>query len=148
MRFRLVEEHKYSNRKQLPTFSHADLLTVKEAEKLPQKLRKHPRWWWLKTNFGSFHAPSVYDTGVIPEYGDFIDSIGAVRPALRITDIGDYKVGSLFKFGGKWFEIVDENTAFCLSNIGIERYDAHSSNYEKSEIKRFVDNWFNENSKG
>ena len=149
MKFKLVEENtRISRKKKLPTFSHADLLTVEEAEKVPQKLRKHTRWWWLKTDSGSLRAPSVFDAGDICRNGDFIENGAAVRPALRITGIGDYRVGSLFKFGGKWFQIVDDDIAFCLSNIGIERYDINSSNYEKSEIKRFVDNWFNENNKG
>lgn len=148
MRFKLVEEYQYNrNKKRLPDFSHADLLTVEEAEKLPQKLRKHTRWWWLRSpGLNSGSAAIVLNDGYVYDGGnDVYGSDDAVRPALRITNLNDYKVGSLFKFGGKWFQIVDENTAFCLSNIGIEKFDDKINDYNNSYIKRYIDNWFSEN---
>ena len=148
MRFRLVEEHQYNrNKKQLPDFSHADLLTAEEAEKLPRRLRKHTRWWWLRSpGDDSKHAAYVHIGGSVYYDGHPVDlSDVAVRPALRISNLNDYRVGSLFKFGGKWFEIIDENTAFCLSNIGIEKFDDKTNDYNNSYIKQYIDNWFSEN---
>ena len=149
MKFRLVEEQQYGkkSKKQLPTFSHADLLTVEEAEKLSQKLRKYKYWWWLRSpGHSSYVAAFAYSSGSISDCGYSVSvDDGAIRPALRITNLNDYKVGSLFKFGGQWFEIVDENTAFCVNDIGTHRFDDETCDYDESEIKKYIDDWFNKN---
>lgn len=148
MKFRLVEENQSARqRKQLPTLSHADLLTVEEAKKLPQRLRKYRYWWWLQSpGYDIRYAAYVNVAGYVRHNGnDVNDSCDVVRPALRITNLNDYKIGSLFKFGGKWFQIIDENTALCVSDIGKHRFDAYTNDYETSHIKQYVDNWFSEN---
>lgn len=147
MRFKLVEGIADSGkpiRKQLPTFSHADLLTVEEVEKLPKSLLRHHGWWWLQSpGYNSHYAAYVRNDGLVSiNDGEINSDNNDVRPALRITNLNDYKVGDDFKFGGKWFRIVDENTALCLDNIGVQEFDEKSNDYEKSEIKQFVDDWF------
>ena len=154
MKFRLVEEQQYGkkSKKQFPTFSHADLLTAEEAEKLPQRLSKYKEDWWLQTIedgwFGSGECAKIMDTlGFIDM--NYVANDGAVRPALRITNLNDYEVGKMFRFGGQWFQIIDEHTAFCVGDIGKRRFsDGSSIHYEKSEIKQFIDDWFNKYNRG
>ena len=131
-------------RKLLPTIEKVDLLTVEEAGKLPLRLRKYARWWWLRsTTKYSYNAACVSPGGHVIFSGDYVNGYdNAVRPALRITNLNDYKIDSLFKFGGHRFEIIDENTAFCLSDIGNHKFDEETNVYEKSEIKAFVEEWY------
>lgn len=130
-------------RKVLPTIEKVDLLMSEEAEKLPQKLCKHTHWWWLRSpGYFSYHA-AFASSGRVYNYGSLVySSEGTVRPALRITNLNDCKVDSLFKFGGKWFQVINENTAFCLSDIGAHRFDDSTNDYEKSEIKQFLEEWY------
>ena len=151
MKFRLVEEQQYDkkSKKQLPTFSHADLLTVEEAEKLPQRLRKYKLCWWLKSpiNNDMEYVADMSPSGLM-DMNYVSNDTDAVRPALRIINLNDYEVGKMFRFGGQWFQVIDEHTAFCVGDIGKHRFSDGSSNrYEKSEIKQFIDDWFNKNNK-
>lgn len=68
----------------------------------------------------------------------------AVRPALHFNSAGDYAVGDLFKFGGKWFKVVNESTAFCVFDLGFYEYSEERGEvwYEHSVIKRFLDRWY------
>lgn len=129
----------------------ATLLSVKEAEKLPIRLRKYGKWWWLRSPGRiSIAASIVYDYGVIGCVGGHVDYIfGYVRPALIISNIESLNltIGDCFSFGGKEFEIVSNTIAFCKSDIGqcCFRHDYKSSDaniYEASDIKEFVDDWF------
>lgn len=74
-----------------------------------------------------------------------------VRPALNITNVKHHglKIGDIFMFGGKFFKIISYNLAFCLEDIGKcyfrEDQDASDANiYYVSDIKKFVDTWFEE----
>ena len=129
----------------------ATLLSVEESEKLPIELRKYDNCWWLRSRgYRSDLAISVYSDGSVGEYGDSLDrSNNVVRPALQIKnlDITVFKIGDTFEFGGKEFKIISENLAFCLTDIGshcfIEDLKSEDANaYEKSDVKKFVDAWF------
>lgn len=134
----------------------ATLLTIKEAEKLPKRLRKYNelRWWWLRSPGYYYRHVAVVDIdGSIYDYGSYVscDRI-AVRPVLTISNFksSDLKIGDIFEFGGKQFEIISNDKAFCLTAIGEyafrndwEAQDA--DDYEKSDVKQFIDKWFKEN---
>lgn len=123
----------------------ATLLSTDEARKLPLRLRKYNDWWWLRSrgSYGS-HAAFVYTNGLVNDYGSFANYDNAVRPALQLKNLesSDLKIGDVFKFGGKEFEIISDTLAFCTTDIGKHRFDAHRNNYKRSEIKRYVDAWF------
>lgn len=129
----------------------AALLSIGEAEALPLHLRKYYNWWWLQSR-GSYrnHAANVRRNGFVNDCGCSIDyANGRVRPSLEIENIkySNLKVGDRFDFGGEAFEIISDTMAFCLEDIGacVFREDwrvENANDYEKSDIKKFVDNWF------
>jgi len=138
--------------------AEARLLTVEEAKKLPNRLRIYPRWWWLKTRgILSDSVTVVTKFGYINENGvDTAFDKGAVRPALEISnlELSNLRIGDTFEFGYRRFEIISDNRAFCLEDIG-EGYFNHCiegelddfNDYEKSDIKKYVDEWFKRNVK-
>ena len=147
----------------------ATLLTINEAEKLPVRLRRYDRWWWLKSrsvslgiegiNFNAYTAYAAYvdgDDATIDAIGDKVSyEDGKVRPAIIISNLSalNLQFGDIFEFGDKEFEIISDNKAFCLSDIGqcAFRNDAEALDaniYEKSDIKKYVDEWFEKSIKG
>lgn len=127
----------------------ATLLSIEEAEALPNYLRRyHNCWWWLQSpGYGSDHTAVVGSYGSVFGSGNYVcyDN-GVVRPALKIKN-SNLKIGDSIFFGDKEFEIISEELAFCKSDIGNhcfrEKWKAKDANdYEKSDVKRFVDKWF------
>lgn len=131
----------------------ATILSIEEAEKLPIKLRKYDRWWWLRSpGRSSCFAACVLSGGSVSDNGNGVSNrFAAVRPALQIKNLNSttLKIGDIFEFGGKTFKIISDKLAFCLTDIGEHcfRGDGRArgaNNYEKSDIKKFVDEWFNQ----
>ena len=131
----------------------ATLLSIEEAGQLPLELRKYNNWWWLRSPGKDYDfAASVNTLGTVLYNGDAISSSSdAVRPALQIknTQSSNLQVGDKFEFGGKEFKVISYNLAFCVTDIGkcCFRKDwkaADSNDYEKSDVKKFVDEWFNQ----
>lgn len=131
----------------------ATLLSIEEAEKLPLELRRYNCWWLLRSpGCDSYYATFVDDDGSICDFGDLVNyDLHSVRPALIITNIesSNLKIGDKFEFGGKPFQIISNKLAFCLTDIGMccfrEDWQAKDANdYEKSDVKKYVDKWFNE----
>ena len=158
-----IFEESISNRsstgRKLPDIEYADLLTKEEAEKLPASLKNHGFGWWLSStpthadaNMVVFPNPPTGSGHRIVQVFPFHSY--AVRPALRITNLNDYKVGDDFKFGGKWFKITDDHTAFCFDDLGQQVFDDSprvaeiTNDYETSKIKQYIDNWFNKAKEG
>ena len=129
----------------------ATLPSIEEASQLPLELRFYNNWWWLRSpgSYSNF-AAVVRNDGSISEVGNTVDASNAVRPVLHI-DIKSsrFKVGDTFLFGGKYFYIITDELEFCQTAIGTrefrEDWKAEDANdYEKSDIKKFVDCWFSE----
>ncbi len=131
----------------------ATLLSIEEAERfLSKKDREYSRWWWLRSPGDRLcYAAYVDCDGFISYYGHNTNIDRAyVRPALNI-DLGssNLKVGDTFYFGGKKFEIIADDLAFCLSDIGTSLFKRSDSflegnDYELSDVKKIVDQWFEE----
>ena len=133
----------------------ATLLSIEEAEKLPLEMGKYDTWWWLRSPGTDSNAAYVYYDGTPRRNGDYVEnSDNTVRPALQIENLksSNLQIGDTFDFGGKAFKIISNNLAFCLTDIGEycfrEDYRAEDSNkYEKSDVKKYVDDWFNQSVK-
>lgn len=139
--------------KAIPEIIGATLLSIGEAERLPDHLRKYSNWWWLRApGLSRYTAASICNDGSVYYTGDLVyNTGGCVRPALRIRNFesSDFKIGDRFKFGGKEFEIISDNLAFCTGDIGrcLFRTDwrAPDANfYEASDVKKKLDRWFHE----
>ena len=125
----------------------ATLLSLEEAETLPLRLRKHTNWWWLRSpGYYSYFVAFISGMGSINYHGTNVYyKDGAVRTALKIKNLNSssLKIGDRFIFGNKTFEIISENRAFCLEDIGEQRFRKDDTNdYEQSDIKKFIDEWF------
>lgn len=131
----------------------ARLLTTKEAETLlSEEDRKYNNWWWLRSpgNLQDY-AANVYIDGSVDDFGNYVGFANfCVRPALIINlKFSDYTIGDTFTFDDKPFKIISDELAFCLEDIGqcCFRKDDNASDandYEKSDVKKFVDQWFKE----
>lgn len=125
----------------------ATLLSIEEVETLlTQEERKYKNWWWLRSpGIGSDHAAFVYDFGFVNTLGYHIDyTFGTVRPTLIIKLNSNFKIGDIFIFNNKKFKIISKEYAFCLEDIKKTYFSKYNNNYEKSNIKKYVDNWFKE----
>lgn len=131
----------------------AKLLSIEEAKELPIQLRKYEDWWWLITPSCFYHYVAIIEEdGSIDEEGIYVEAGSVVvRPALQIQNIrvSNLQIGDAFIFGDKKFEVISENLAFCVEDIGncCFREDGRAKDankYEKSDVKKFVDDWFEE----
>lgn len=125
----------------------ATLLSVDEAKTLlSERERACMTWWWLRSPGGyQDYAAGVDDDGSVSAHGYGVDAISiGVRPALRIENLAlaNLKIGDELYFGSERFKIISDHLALCNSIVGYMRFDARSNNYEYSEIKKYVDNWF------
>lgn len=134
------------------TFTGARLLAKEEVEELPKRLRLHTNWWWTNS------ANALYSSIVLCVFGDsgcvsneYTCNANVARPALLFKS-KSLKIGDRFSVAGLEFEVITDDLAFCLSDIGecrfrndVEAKDANQ--YETSDVKKFVDNWFKENVK-
>lgn len=131
--------------------TRATLLSIEEAKQLPLELRKYTSRWWLRSSgYDSYHAANVGYAGVVDNDGVCVPKdCFWVRPALQISNLNssNLNVGDKFEFDGKPFKIISDNFAFCLTDIGRhcfrEDWRANNANdYEKSDIKKYIDDWF------
>lgn len=133
----------------------ATLLTLEETDKiLPKRLLPYNNWWWLKTpSCYSCHVVCVSSSGFTVYPGNIVDfANNVVRPVLVISNLesSGLKIGDTFEFGGQKFEIISDDKAFCLGDIGtcVFRKDNEAPDanvYEKSDIKKYIDEWFDWN---
>lgn len=142
-----------------------DLLTIEEAKKLPEDILicKTPKgfnsysyidnacWWWLRSpGYNSEFAAVVDASGAVDVDGDFVDNDhNAVRPVIRVTDLNDMEEtddGYIRYLGTKWVNITDYTGVVCLLKKKClknpHRFDAESNDYEKSEIKKYLEDWY------
>lgn len=129
----------------------ASLLTVDEIEKVPMRLREYSRWYWSASpGKYDYYASCFNKDGSVYEIGSSVMyTAGALRPALftKSFSLFGFNIGDIFVFGDKEFEVVTDDMAFILTDIGINdfRYDGDFKNdYEISGAKRAVDSWFND----
>lgn len=144
-----------------------DLLTAEEAKKLPEDIRmcdtpkkfggyisnNNKCWWWLRSpGFSSEIAAVVGASGAVDEGGLFVRrDTYAVRPVIRVTDeniddMEETEDGYIRYLGTKWIDITDYIGTVCLLKKKClkhpHRFDSASDDYEKSEIKDYIEEWY------
>ena len=126
----------------------ATLLSVEEAKNLlTEEDCKYPCWWWLRSpGTSSDYAANVYGDGGVNFGGDRVDNDNnCVRPALKISNLesSNLLIGDVFEVGDYKFRVISEDLAWMHEqDIGLRRFDEKTNIYEQSEIKQFVDDWF------
>lgn len=124
------------------------LLTLKEAEKLPKSIREYYNYWWLQTPANdSIFAATVHDDGAVVNHSSFVYyNKNAVRPAITISNLKDLgvSVGDTITIQNKKYVVISDDKVLYDDEIVYHRFDGSTSDYEKSEIKKVVDEWLNE----
>ena len=148
----LKEDKKRSAKINTNDIKGITLLSVAEAEALPQSVRAYSDWWWLRSPGGSSRsATCVGCYGSVFSYGYYVDSrYGAVRPALLLNlkslNFKSIKNGDIIEvFNKEWYYqdglalLMDKPlTAMAFR----KNWKAEGANdYEKSDVKKYLDNW-------
>ena len=99
--------------------------------------------WWLKPAESCSNMCAIADGR---SYVSDAADVPAVRPAL-IAKAYNFTVGHEVDYGGKrWTYIGDNyflcNTAFCKMAFRKDENAADANDYESSDIKAYLDNWF------
>lgn len=125
------------------------LLSIEEYEKCRDIIPVlHYEQWWLRSPgyIASTNAAYVRFDGAVGDYGSSVDNFqNSVRPALFLKSpklqIGD----KIELFGLKWTAITNKMIV-CDKSIGYthfrgDRKAADSKDFEKSDIKKWLENW-------
>ena len=126
-------------------FIGAILLSVDEAMcYLSKEERKYKNHWWLRTpGIHSYYTCYVYNEGNVSRYGINACYNSGIRPALIISNLGDFKVGDIISIGKYYFKIIKPQMAWLYKqDIGTDYFDVKSNNYEASYVKQVIDSWF------
>jgi len=125
--------------------TEATLLSIEEYNQYKYLISCINGAWWLRSPGLDFtSAPCVDSSHIFYEYVDY--ELG-VRPALKISN-SNLQIEDKFKFADHVFTVISEKYALC-DNI-IKKYNFRAdwkvkdaNNYELSDIKQYVDSWFN-----
>lgn len=147
----MIVKKTFTKGKQLDIKGATLLSSDEAASLLTAAERRYWLTWWLRTpGSSSYYACNVSCVGGVADYGYTVSYISGVRPALIINRIksSGWKVGDIFEFDGKEFKILSPTLAWmykddigrCAFRKSFKADDAND--YEASDIKKFVDNWF------
>ena len=118
-------------------------------------------WWWLRSPSNAYdtvidaskRVMTVCMNGAIYYDGDTADTAsGGIRPVLRIVNDESqrFEVGDKITVAKKMWTAIKPNLFLCDENVGRscfreDRQAEDANNYEKSDIKVWLDNWAIEN---
>jgi len=151
---KIYESDNLDNPTTLPTITGATLLSIEEAGKyLSNGERKYHNGWWLRSPGSNWFAAAFVDKlfGAIYDYtyGYYVNYKNfCVRPALIINlESSSFKVGDTFEINGYKFKLISHDLAWMYnSDIGLYPFNENGrdgNDYNTSDVKRYVDNWFN-----
>ena len=136
------------------TKDHIFLLSIEEHKKYKDKIPLVRCWWWLRSPGDSSRSAADVDLdGSVYGFGSYVHCSNlAVRPALRLEnrELGHFNLVDpsfcgqrLIKYNFPWIYIGD-GLAIAEVPIAFKRFDEKSSDYENSEIRRFLLDWLKE----
>ena len=134
----------------------ATLLSIEEYEKYgemipPVEVPPVEEDWFLRSAGIIDNTAAVVcgENGHVEDYGYSVNFEFGVRPVLQISNPESMNLesGDTFPFGKQTFTYLGEGLAICNDCIGKcvfrERRKASNANdYEKSDVKKYVDDWF------
>lgn len=126
------------------------LLSVDEYKKAKDYIKPSHFVWWLRSPGDYKDSVALVDSdGDVDYFGHYINVNFGVRPALRINlKSSDFQIGDSFKLKRYTWTIVSKDYALCDTTIGNmpfrKDWQAKDTNdYEKSDIKEFLEDWYN-----
>lgn len=127
----------------------ATLLSIEEAREVDEDILKADQDWWLSScDHRDYCAACVFgDAGYVDVNGHTVIYSFGVRPALIISNLESsiYQIGDTLSFGDHSFTIISEKYALCDEIIEKRPFcnvRNKTNDYETSDIKVFVDDWF------
>lgn len=119
------------------------LLSTEEYEKYKDIIPNFC-WWWLRSPGDNCNSAACVDFGglVFCDGLFVLNDCCCVRPALKINhslEIGE----KLYALGCAWI-VIDTNLAICETAIAMRGFDKKSNDYETSEIRKFLLDWYEE----
>lgn len=133
----------------VPEITGITLLAAEEARALPGDIRSIGKSWWLRSpGYYDYYAEFVYSDGLVCQIGDFVHFEHGVRPALVFNpESSNLSEGDHFEAAGHTWTVIAKNKALCDGIIGKCAFRANyrtvnANNFETSDIKKFLDKWF------
>lgn len=125
------------------------LLLADEVSSLPESVLANESWWWLRSPGNNpSRAAYVDDDGEVNTIGYLVRCNFDVRPALRINNLKHlgFNVGDKIEVGDESWTVISEDLALCDRIVGTSAFrwatTAPDANvYEKSDIKKWLDQW-------
>lgn len=127
------------------------ILSKEEYDLYKDAIPLFNNYWWLRSpGSSSPYACIVYDYGARDgnDYDVVDNGENAVRPALIINlESSNLNIGDEFTFADRDWTVISDALAICNSDIGTcpfrDYWAASDANvYEKSDLKRYVEDWF------
>lgn len=154
---KILRENNEIKQTHLECIKGATLLSKEEAKNLLTDRERmctyggEECWWWLRSPGSCQYLASIVRHDGYIGYGARTDTDDdCVRPALIISNLSssNLQMGDIFELGGRKFKVISKEYALCEEPVGQcpfrKDWQAKDANvYEKSDIKKFVDNWFN-----
>ena len=123
------------------------LLTVEEAQALPDEIRRNGYSWWLRSPGSRDNdAACVYGYGLVNDRGYNVDYSGfGVRPALICNlESSNLEIGDRIEIFGHDWTAIGNDKILCDRVIEKRRFDEKTNDWEKSELKAWLEEWFAE----
>lgn len=123
-----------------PKETKITLLTIKQAKKLPRKVRTCGDWWWLRSpGYFQTRTAIVHDGGGIIRSGDYVDyDYNAVRPAFEIENL-NFEFGEKVHIGKLRCTVIGKDLALADECVCNHYFDSKSNDWETSELKAFIE---------
>ena len=121
------------------------LLSKEEYEKHKKNIPVVNNWWWLRSPGYSSRSTAYVDLdGSVDFFGYYVgNDSDSVRPALQILN-HNFKVGDRFIEADFPWIVISENIAIAEVPIAFRRFDPSSNDYQNSEIRKFLLDWYKE----
>lgn len=128
------------------------LLSLEEAEKVPQNIRAFKEQWWLcSSGFIDRNAACVYgEYGYVSVGGIDVEREIGVRPALKFNlESTNLQIGSKIKVFGYNWTVISDKLILCDDIVGKSAFREdceadYANEYESSDVKKWLENWYAE----
>lgn len=129
----------------------ADLLSIEEVENLPKWITANGYVWWLRS-LGQLSANIAFVNrgGSVDRFGNHFENsrLITVRPALTVKNLPVLEIGETVKVLDKSAQYIGNNKVLLCDFLFRSLFDEESTDYETSEVKQKIDDWFNAKTTG
>lgn len=120
------------------------LLSIEEYEKYKGVIPIVNSWWWLRSPGYLSYLAACFDYNYsVFTYGYYVHSTHGIRPALKVSksEIENLQIGDRKIYYDFPFIKIDDDLLIAEVPIAFDKFDDKSNDYEKSYVKRFLEEW-------